>query len=60
MLSMSNTKKPVKLSDAELAMIDEGLADLENGKLMSLEEAHDLARKRTEAWLKVTPEDRSA
>jgi hypothetical protein len=47
------------LTDAELAAIDEA-EPYEAGLGLSLEEARELARKRTQAWLRVRPEDLAA
>ena len=56
----AESQEPIQFSDAELAMIDQGVAELDRGEGMSFDEAHELARKRTQAWMKVTPTDRSA
>jgi len=51
-------KEGTVLTPAELAAIDE--AELfEAGLGLTLEEAHDLARERTEAWMKITPKQRA-
>ncbi len=49
-MSKPRDKKPVKLSSEELAAID-AVAPYEPGKGMTAEEAHELARKRTRAWM---------
>jgi hypothetical protein len=52
-------KKPTILTPAELAAIDEA-EPYDAGLGMTLEEAHELARKRTQAWMNVTPKNRAA
>jgi hypothetical protein len=47
-------KTPTVLSPAELAAIDEA-EPYELGIGLTLEEAHDLARKQTKAWMKIIP-----
>jgi predicted transcriptional regulator len=53
MSQQSEKKKPVTFSEAQLALIDQGLAEFERGEGMTPEEAHELARKGTQAWLKI-------
>jgi hypothetical protein len=55
MLEKDHPKKaPTVLTPAELAAIDEA-EPYEAGQGMSLEEAHDLARQRTHAWMNINP-----
>jgi hypothetical protein len=51
-------KIPTVLSPAELAAIDEA-EPYEPGIGLTLEEAHDLARQQTKAWMKITPQRKS-
>lgn len=52
-------KAPTVLTPVELAAIDEA-EPYEVGQGMSLEEAHDLARQRTHAWMKINPNTKAA
>ena len=52
-------KAPTVLSPAELAAIDEA-EPYEAGLGLTLEEAHELARERTQAWMSITHEHRAA
>lgn len=58
--SAKGNNKPVIFTDAELALIDQGLEALERGEGMTLEEAMELARKRTKAWMSTKPDSLSA
>jgi len=51
----SKVIKPVKLTEAELVLIDAGLAELDRGEGMTFEQARDLARNRTKAWMRDDP-----
>ncbi|HEY3779881.1 MAG TPA: hypothetical protein VGL56_02265 [Fimbriimonadaceae bacterium] len=50
----------IKLPPEMEAAIREGLKGFENLEGMSLEQAHELARMRTKAWMQVKPQDKSA
>jgi hypothetical protein len=52
-------KEPTVLSPAELAAIDEA-EPYEAGLGLTLEEANELARRRTNAWMSVRPKSRAA
>ncbi|MGO8671709.1 MAG: hypothetical protein ACLQVD_10140 [Capsulimonadaceae bacterium] len=54
-----NEKLPTVLSPAELAAVNEA-EPYEAGLGVTLDEAHELARKRTQAWMKISPESRAA
>jgi len=43
-------QETVKLTEAELALIDQGIAELERGEGITFQQARELARKRTKEW----------
>jgi predicted transcriptional regulator len=53
-------KKPIRFTKEQNALIDEGIAAMERGESMSAEEAHELARKRTKAWMGIEAKNLSA
>jgi len=60
---MDNEEKvvdSVRFSEEQLALIDQADAELDRGEEMTMEEAHELAKERTKAWMKATVERKSA
>jgi hypothetical protein len=53
-------KNPIRFTKDQNALIDEWIAAMERGEGMSSEEAHELARKRTQAWMSIEPKNLSA
>jgi predicted transcriptional regulator len=47
----TEASKTVKFTEAELALIDQGIAELDRGEGMTFQQARELARKRTKAWM---------
>lgn len=56
----SEEQEAVELSPRERELIEEGLKDLREGRIMTADEAREFARRRTEAWMKVESTDKSA
>lgn len=44
-------KQAVKFTEAELALIDQGIAEIARGEGMTFEQARELARKRSKQWM---------
>lgn len=60
MVRTTMDEKTEKFTDEQLAMIDQGLAEFERGEGMTAEQALQLARERTKAWMNVTAQSLSA
>ena len=58
--TLNDPQRAVKFTQEQLAMIDQGLAEFERGEGMSAEEALELARQRTRAWMDIAPQNLSA
>jgi len=50
------SEKSIKFTEAELALIDQGIAELDRGEGVTFEQARKLARERTKAWMSVNLE----
>jgi len=60
MSQSANSKEPVEFTPEQNEAIRKGFEGLAKGEGMSAEEAHELARKRTKAWMQAAPQNLSA
>jgi hypothetical protein len=56
----SQHKKPIKLTDDELAALDKGILAAENGRRWTVEEAFNFVREQRKTWLKQVKKNLSA
>ncbi len=56
----SQYKKPIKLSDHELAALDQGILTAENGRRWTVEEEFNFVREQRKTWLKQVKKNLSA